>query len=119
MAELEETTARLNMDSVLKLANDAVKNGKVNAKLLQDLREQVTNEKTMLLDEHLPVIQSLHNIAIDDEIVKRMSNCKNGKDLILRFYEELQKRYLEEHLEEQKSMLGDIFAEVTEWVRQQ
>lgn len=115
MTGLEETAARLHMDAVLRLVDDAVKNGKVNAKLLLDLREQVTSDKSMLLDEYSPVIQSLHKIAIDDEMEKRMSKCKNGKDLILRFYEELQKRYLEE----QKGLLDDIFAEVTEWVKQQ
>ncbi len=73
----------------------------------------------MLLDKHSSVILSLDRIAIDDEMVKRMSRCKNGKDLILRFYGELQKKYLEEHPEEQKGLLDDIFAEVTEWIKQQ
>ena len=115
MAELEETAARLSMDSVLRCADEAIKNGKVDANLLKNLRDQVTNDNSMLVDEHLPVIQSLLKISIDDEMVKRMSKCKNGKNLILRFYEELQKRYLEE----QKGLLDDIFAEVTEWVKQQ
>lgn len=115
MTGLEETAARLHMDAVLRRADDAIKNGKVDANFLGNLREQVTNKNSMLLDEHSPVIQSLHKIAIDDEMEKRMSKCKNGKDLILRFYEELQKRYLEE----QKGLLDDIFAEVTEWVKQQ
>lgn len=114
MTGLEETAARLHMDAVLRRADDAIKNGKVDANFLWNLREQVTNKNSMLLDEHSPVIQSLHKIAIDDEMEKRMSKCKNGKDLILRFYEELQKRYLEE----QKGLLDDIFAEVTEWVKQ-
>lgn len=115
MTGLEETAARLNMDSVLRLADDAIKNGKVDAKLLKNLREQVTNKNSMLLDEHSPVIQSLHKIAIDDEMVKRMSKCTSGKELILSFYEELQSGFSIE----QKKLLDDIFAEVTEWVKQQ
>lgn len=103
------------MDSVLRLADDAVKDGKVDANFLWNLREQVTNDKSMLLDEHSPVIQSLHKIAIDDEMVKKMSKCTSGKELILSFYEELQRGFPIE----QNKLLDDIFAEVIEWVKQQ
>lgn len=100
---------------MLRIAQDAVENGKVDANLLKNLRGQVTDDNSIFDNEHLPILRSLDKIAIDDEMVKRMSRCKNGKDLILRFYGELKKKYLEE----QKGLLDDIFAEVTEWIKQQ
>ncbi len=48
-------------------------------------------------------------------MVEQMSKNKTGRDLIVNFYEELQRRLPKE----QQAPLDDIFAEVTEWVKQQ
>lgn len=99
---------------MLNIAQEAVENGEVNCELLKNLREQATHA-AVYDSAHLPVIQSLHNIAIDDDMVEKMSQCKSGQELILRFYEELQNGFPEE----QKFLLADIFSEVTEWVKKQ
>ncbi len=103
-------------DSMLSIAQDAVKTGTVDTKLLKILLEQVTSDRGLLLDdEHRLVIQALWSIDIDKKMVEQMSKNKTGRDLIVNFYEELQRRLPKE----QQAPLDDIFAEVTEWVKQQ
>lgn len=103
------------MDSVMRIADEAIRDGQVDANLLKNLRDQVTDERSSLLDEHLPIIQSLNKIAIDDEMVTRMSKYNSGRKLIESFYNELKERF---RIEQQK-LLDDIFNEVTEWLKQQ
>ena len=105
-----------NWDSMLSIAQDAVKTGSVDAKLLKILLEQFTSDRDLLIDdEHLSVIRSLYKIDIDQKLVEQMSKNKTGRDLIVNFYEELQRRLPKE----QQAPLNDIFSEVTEWVKQQ
>ena len=101
---------------MLKIAQEAVEKGSVDANLLRNLLGQVTSDNDLLIDDkHLSVIKSLCKIEIDKKLVEQMSKNKTGRDLIVNFYEELQRRFTEE----QKTVLDDIFAEVTEWVKQQ
>ena len=103
-------------DSMLSIAQDAVKTGSVDAKLLKILLEQVTIDRDLLIDdEHRLVIQSLCSIDIDKKLVEQMSKNKTGRDLIVNFYEELQRKLPKE----QQASLNDIFSEVTEWIKQQ
>ena len=111
---IEEAT-KYQMDVVLRKANDAVKNGAVTIEFLCFLREQILQGFTKYYGKYLSVIQAIYAIEINDDIAKKMSKCKTGKELILRFYEDLQKRYLEE----QKGLLSDIFSAVTVWIEQQ
>lgn len=99
---------------MLNIAQGAVENCKVDANLLWNLREQVTHGAKHD-NKLLPILRSLEKIVIDDDMVKKMSKCKTGKELVLRFYEELQKGFPKE----QEDLLADIFFEVTEWVKQQ
>lgn len=101
-------------DSMLNITQEAIENGKVDANLLRNLRGQVT-DGAKHDNKHLPILQSLEKIVIDDDMVQRMSKCKTEKELILRFYEELQERFPKE----KKLLLEDIFSEVTEWIKQQ
>lgn len=102
-------------DSMLKFAQNKVEEGVVDANVLKILLEQITNDRAMILDDEIrAIIQSLET-KIDENMVTILSKCKTGRDLLLRFYEELQKRYLEER----KCLMADIFSEVTEWVLQQ
>lgn len=114
----EQTTKKMknDWDSMLSIAQDAVKTGTVDTKLLKIILEQVTSDRGLLLDdEHRLVIQALWSIDIDKKMVEQMSKNKTGRDLIVNFYEELQRRLPKE----QQAPLDDIFAEVTEWVKQQ
>ena len=103
-----------NWDSMLNIAQEAVEKGEVNCELLKNLREQATHAAEYD-SVHLPVIQLLHNMAIGDDMVEKMSQCKSGQELILRFYEELQNGFPEE----QKFLLADIFSEVTKKKKKQ
>ena len=114
-AKTIEEAMKYQMDAVLRKANDAVNGGNVTIELLCFLQEQIIMGCTMRDDEHEAILQSLNEIVIDEDMRKKMSKCKTGKDLILRFYDELQKGFPEE----QKSLLHDIFYAVTEWVKQQ
>lgn len=111
---IEEAT-KYQMDVVLRKANDAVKNGAVTIEFLCLLREQIIMGCTMHDDEHVAILQTLNKIVIDEGMAKKMAKSKTGKELILRFYEDLQKSYLEE----QKGLLSDIFSAVTVWIEQQ
>ena len=67
----------------MKIAQEAVGKGFVDANLLRNLLNQVTSDNDWLKDDkYLLVIKSLC-----------MSKNKTGKDSIVNFYEELQRRF--------------------------
>lgn len=103
-----------NWVSMLHVAQQKVEEGAVDVNFLKTLLEQITSERSMLLDDKFRAIIKSLEAKIDDDMTKKISKCKTGKELVLHFYEELQKGFPEE----QEDLLADIFSEVTEWVKQ-
>lgn len=101
---------------MLRIAQEAVREKKVDTNLLRNLFDQVTIDTDLLKDDEcLSAIRSLSKIVVDKKMVEQMSENETGRDLIVNFYETLQSK-----LDEKRhSRLIGIFSEVTEWIKQQ